>query len=746
MAENSDQLKEIGIKRREALLQIINGLPATMQKEVTSLQSQITEDLKKFIENNQPISNESNLACDFYYEQLVDVIARAKSSDDFSRRDFLHLSSVITATGLLGLLFPRRSIAGGLHPFGFFKQSGGASAPVYSNDVFSSYLYTGNGTSQTITNGIDLATKGGLVWIKDRGAPNYHSLFDTVRNNGYLETNTTAAVNGSGGGAPPGGITPFNSNGFTLADNTQYWNSNASRYVSWTFRKTAKFFDVVTYTGDGTANKVINHNLGAAPGMIITKRIDSTGSWATWHRTFGLKDYIYLESTAAKVNAPTATDITVTNSSFTIGTNQIFGNGNGWQYVAYLFAHDTSADGLIQCGTFTSTVAALSVNLGWEPQYLLYKRTNSIDGWNIADCMRGWQVDRSGDTLNLQANASTAENAYGITGPTSTGFTHTSGTAGDTYIYMAIRRPNKVPTSGTEVFQAAVVASTTPITYVNATFAADLVLGSYNRSSFTGLCLDRLRGRKSGLLTNSSAIEDTFSYTSYFDDMTGVNFDEGTGNTNIWWMFKRAKGFFDIVCYTGDGTGTYRPHGLGAVPELIIYKKRSNVGDWIVHTTSLLTTAEFLFLNRTDPKLPNSNQGYQATMLPTLSTFYTEPVANNVSGNTYVVYMFATLAGISKVGNYTGNGTTQTIACGFTTGARFLLIRRTDSGGNWWVWDTTRGIASSANDPHLSLNNTSAEVTTDDSIDPDTSGFIVKQVVDTNINVSGGTYIFLAIA
>ena len=100
---------------------------------------------------------------------------------------------------------------------------------------------------------------------------------------------------------------------------------------------------------------------------------------------------------------------------------------------------------------------------------------------------------------------------------------------------------------------------------------------------------------------------------------------------------------------------------------------------------------------------------------------------------------------MSKVGSYTGNGSSQTINCGFTSGARFILIKRTDSTGDWYVWDTERGIVA-GNDPHLSLNTTAAEVTTDDSIDPDNSGFIVNQVSATNINVSSATYIFYAIA
>jgi hypothetical protein len=117
----------------------------------------------------------------------------------------------------------------------------------------------------------------------------------------------------------------------------------------------------------------------------------------------------------------------------------------------------------------------------------------------------------------------------------------------------------------------------------------------------------------------------------------------------------------------------------------------------------------------------------------------------DANGVNYVAYLFASLPGISKVGSYTGNGTSQTINCGFSSGARFILIKRTDSTGDWFIWDTSRGITAN-NDPHLSLNTTAAEVTTDDSVDPASSGFIVNQVAATNINVNGATYIFLAIS
>ena len=126
----------------------------------------------------------------------------------------------------------------------------------------------------------------------------------------------------------------------------------------------------------------------------------------------------------------------------------------------------------------------------------------------------------------------------------------------------------------------------------------------------------------------------------------------------------------------------------------------------------------------------------------------------NQSTATFVAYLFATAPGISKVFSYTGNGgtagsagTSQTINCGFSTGARFVMIKCTSHTSDWVVADTTRGIIA-GNDNILSLNTTAAEVTTTDLIDTDTSGFIVNQLAtgttSADFNVTSRTYIGLA--
>jgi hypothetical protein len=182
------------------------------------------------------------------------------------------------------------------------------------------------------------------------------------------------------------------------------------------------------------------------------------------------------------------------------------------------------------------------------------------------------------------------------------------------------------------------------------------------------------------------------------------------------------------------------------VPELMIRKKRNSTSNsnWVVWHTLFSGTNKFLYLNATDAEASNS---LLWTSTPPTSTAFSVGTGSNTNNtnDTYVTYLFATLAGVSKIGNYTGNGSSQTIDCGFAAGARFILIKRTSSTGDWYVWDTARGIVA-GNDPRLSLNTSVAEVTTDDSIDPHSSGFIVNQLAATNINVNAATYIFLAIA
>lgn len=252
-------------------------------------------------------------------------------------------------------------------------------------------------------------------------------------------------------------------------------------------------------------------------------------------------------------------------------------------------------------------------------------------------------------------------------------------------------------------------------------------------------------------LTSSSTIAETSETTldnpRFTDNVSYATTASGVASgTYVGYAFKRAPGFMDVVCYTGDGNvNTYFTHNLGAVPEFIIFKRRDLASYWMVYHKNGGTfngNSLIAALNTTDNFFAQTSD---FAPFPTLTGFNTQNGTFNTNGGKYVAFLFASLAGVSNVGSYTGNGSSQTINCGFASGARFILIKRANGVGDWYVWDTARGVAA-ANDPHLSLNTTAAQVTTDDSIDPASTGFIVNQVAATNINVTSATYIFLAIA
>ena len=623
---------------------------------------------------------------------------------------------------------------------------------LFVEDVFSTYLYAGNGSTQTITNGIDLAGKGGLVWTKARNNGSIpHYLLDSSAKL-LLNSNTTGA---GGSGYVPTYFT-FNSNGYYVDESAGWFiNTSAINYASWTFREQPNFFDIVTYTGTG-ANRNIAHNLGSVPGMIIVKRTDTTGAWQVYHRSNANTQYQVLNTTAAVATGTTRWNSTTpTATEFTVGTDATV-NASGGTYVAYLYAHDTSSTGLIQCGTFTNNGSAVaSVTLGWEPQWVMVKRTDGVANWIINDNMRGMSQTSFAELFPNTSGAEVSGAGQEIV-PNATGFT-TSGAANleanATYIFVAIRRgPMRTPTLGTSVFAPILASSSdTAGTTFTTNFPVDMQATRLRIGDST-FFTDRLRGVSStsaetgpSLRSNTTDAESTTSPAPIPRNWNNTGFQLSSslaGFNMVNWTFRRAPGFFDEVCYTGTGANRTVAHNLGVAPELMIIKLRNFGESWRVYyypNSSMFLnganaggTAGATLWNNTDPT-------------STVFSLGTNGAVNNSGGADYVAYLFASAPGVSKVGSYTGTGALQTINCGFAAGARFVLIKRTDSTGDWFVWDSARGI-SSGNDPYLLLNNTAGETTSTNYVDTDATGFKVTAAAPAGINASGGSYLFLAIA
>jgi hypothetical protein len=508
--------------------------------------------------------------------------------------------------------------------------------------------------------------------------------------------------------------------------------------------------------------------LGSKPGFIIAKKTNSTGNWyclAVNAPADNRSSFLNLTNSGSGAGndwgilgnyvEPTTTDFTVWNDL----------NINGATYVAYLFAHNaggfgaTGTDNVISCGSYTGngSTTGTVVTLGYEPQWLLIKRVDS-DGtgdWNLLDNMRGFVV--GGTDAELNPNLSNAESTGTFVTPTATGFQlNTANTgynaSGGIYIYIAIRRgPMKTPTSGTSVFSP-VAANNGQGTKNTTNFPIDMQIETIRGTTENRVVSDRLRGvstiatntTSARLITNLTNAEASVTdFTQYWDN-TGFQTPSNFASVNsIYWNFRRAPGFFDEVCYTGTGVARTVPHNLGAVPELMIVKSRLDANSWRVYSAPT-GNQNLLELNETGAAVAISTVWNNTS--PTASVFTVGTnTAVNQSGRTYVAYLFGTVAGVSKVGSYTGNGSNQTINCGFTGGARFVLIKRTDSTGDWYVWDSARGIVA-GNDPYLLLNSTDAEVTNTDYVDTFAAGFEISNTSPAAINANGGTFIFLAIA
>ncbi len=640
-----------------------------------------------------------------------------------------------------------------------FAAAGAAGGDkVYVDDVFSTTLYDGTEAAQSITTGIDNTDKS-LIFIHARGGTTAQyvdpALFDTERGvRNMIRSNGTGATL-----FDTNSLTSFNNNGFTTGASATT-NSGTADFVAWNFKAAPGFFDVVTYTGTSdtaTGTRSIPHNLGSTPGLVILKST-STGDWFVYHRSIGYEGFLNLNSANEEYPYSNRWNQDPDANNFYVNATAGYSlNNQGETYVAYIFAHDDASFGtdgdesIIKCGSYTGGGStSVEVNLGFEPQWVLIKSADTAYSWWILDNIRGIFP---GDDAALKPNSAGAEQNPDMIDLTATGFkTGTNPNAnkqGDNFIYMAIRRPNKPPEAATDVFAIDTSDATSPSPpQFTSGFVTDFII----RKTFNGgnnQFGSRLTGTNymSSYFTTaeSSATALTWDFMDGWSNASGVNTNLGC------YMFKRAPGFFDVVAYSGTGSVRTVDHNLGAVPELMIVKSRNSTYSWAVYT-QLGGRTKYLTLNGTDKNSNTTAGQFWGTSDFTSTQFSLGSFGNTNAANVdYIAYLFASLDGISKIGSYPGTGSAINVDCGFTAGARFVLIKRTDTeitgtnSSGWYVWDTTRGIAA-GNDPYWRTDTTDNPVTNTDYIDPLNAGFTVTSSAPAALNASGGTYLFLAIA
>ena len=640
----------------------------------------------------------------------------------------------------------------------------------YVDNVFSTDIYVGNGGNQTITNGIDLSGEGGMVWLKRRDSSTYGGIWDTERGKAKRlrpdNADSESHVNYL--------MEAFNNNGYTVgASGGSQINNNGSEYVAWTFRKCPGFFDVVTYTGNNTNGTQIAHNLGTAPGMILVKSRGTSQKWAVYHRSLGATKYMVLNETSDQTDMIwTWYDTEPTSTHFTVGDDN-WVNSNGIDYVAYLFAHDDQSFGegadesIIKCGSYTgngSSSNGPTVDLGFEPQWLLIKdASTSGPDWYLFDANLGWT--RRGETVYLRPNLTNGESISNYNYPqlrlTSTGF-KLMVAGGDinrnnsTFIYCAIGRSNKPVESGSDVFatQFRYGQSSTRIYDFGLDRPLDFVYTKkFGGTSTSPVISTRLMGQMSfrANSTGSGVYSDHTSSSNkiwaYTDGKVKYVYEDNLNHGSYEYVhhgFSRARKFFDVVCYDALGAGSSQPHNLGVKPALKIIKSINSSPGFIVWAAPFGDRSDYLLLNNSDAVSENDTYWDAADT----DTHFSVRGGNSGSdnyGDSYVAYLFADTPGVTKIGTYSGSSSDVNVDCGFTNGARFVLIKRTDTTGDWWLF-WAAGILT-GNDKYVRWNlSTPGNSGNYDYIDPLSSGFTVTGAAPSDMNASGGTYLFFAIA
>jgi len=294
-----------------------------------------------------------------------------------------------------------------------------------SSDYFETKLYTGNGGTLNVT-GVGFAPN--LVWLKRRDSTGNHYVFDTVRGaTQRLLPNDTAAD-----AADSNTLSAFGSDGFTVKSEADI-NASSGTFVSWNWKAETSFsnnagangatiastgrvntdagFSIISWTGNGSNAAKIAHGLGSTPGMVITKRLNSTGDWqiggASVNTARGGENSLLLLNTTAAMDSNSEVYQTFDSNTFQVGVNASI-NASGGTLISYCFAEK---NGFSKFGTYTgngSTNGPFSYT-GFKPAFIIYKGSSgsgTSDNWE--------QHDNKRDPINpmesvLYPNASNAE-------------------------------------------------------------------------------------------------------------------------------------------------------------------------------------------------------------------------------------------------------------------------------------------------------------------------------------------------
>ena len=443
---------------------------------------------------------------------------------------------------------------------------------------------------------------------------------------------------------------------------------------------------------------------------------------------------LMLQNTGPKVATVTPGTLSDSGSPTVIENDSPFSDPE-----EYVFG-DKEDQNLIATGSYIGTGVAAAppkIYLGWEPQWVMIKcASTSGKPWQVFDVMRGMadktpNATNQGARFEFNSDGSQAENASGIKlmsdGFAPSGAGSFQNATGEKYVYTAIRRPDglvaKPEKVATNIFSIDEGNNASSYPVYESGFPLDFAMTKQQVQNKDWEIASRLTGESYLKSPTNAAQVDNTAYV--MDYPNGWGEQAGEDDDYCSWMWKRNQGF-DVQVYKGTGQNAERVQNTGVTPEMIWVKQRLTTGDWVVYHKDMATYPQDYYLKlNTDDAVISGNQWWKP---PTSTHWFTAAGGlNNVSTSYYVAMLFSSISGISKVGSYTGDGTTNgshEITCGFTP--RYLIIKCITSGvnfSNWFVWDSLSGLDGSGNESYLKLNANSPHVTSYDYIDTTATGF-----------------------
>ena len=332
---------------------------------------------------------------------------------------------------------------------------------------FHTQLFTGNGSTQSITNDGNSDLQPDWLWIKSRGSAHGHAVFDSNRGG-----NARLAPEGTQEERTNEGNVTFQTDGFNVTSSHPTTNNNSTNMVAWQWKanggttasntsgsitstvqaNTTAGFSIVTYTGNGSGGATIGHGLGATPKWFFVKSRSTTGSWIHYHNKFGsTPENNYLNFTTAPGGTTSAAwnNTAPTTSVASLGSSEEV-NGNGTTFVGYFFAEK---QGYSKFGSYVGNNSTNGpfIYLGFKPRFVIIKEVGAVEEWFLLDTKRNTfnYVDKTLYASGDYAEGTAAQYMDFLSNGIKIRNNHTgTNTGGNTYIYIAFAEHPFVSSDG----------------------------------------------------------------------------------------------------------------------------------------------------------------------------------------------------------------------------------------------------------------------------------------------------------